>query len=126
MKKQLKDTSVLIIEDEPALNEAYLTILKSEKVKVDSCFNGEEALSKLRNFQPDIILLDLKMPNMGGIEFLKLFSEIKPKRKSKVIIFSNYNKQDEIEDAFSLGATKYILKAWATPQEIIKVIEELV
>ena len=126
MKKQLKDINVLVVEDEVTLNDAYVTILKSNKINVESCFNGKEALEELKKFSPDVILLDLRMPTMGGIEFLTLLSKQKPKNKSKIIIFSNYDKQDEINDAFKLGASKYMLKAWASPTEIIRVIKESV
>ncbi len=126
MDKALKDINVLVVEDEKDLNEAYVAILKSQKIKVESSFNGKEALECLKKFKPDIILLDLRMPTMGGIEFLTKINKLKPKLKSKIIIFSNYDKQDEIKDAFDLGASKYMLKAWASPNELIKVIKETV
>jgi two-component system response regulator YesN len=126
MKKSMKDISVLVIEDEPALNAAYLRILQSEGIVVTASFNGMEALKSLESLDPDVILLDLKMPRMSGLEFLAKFSKLEPKRKSKIIIFSNYDKQAEIDEAFSLGAKKYMLKAWASPKELIKVVKETV
>lgn len=126
MKKVAKDISVLVVEDEPTLNAAYIRILDSSKMQAQASFNGEEALAKLEEMDPDIILLDLKMPKMSGLEFLATFAKMKPQRKAKVIIFSNYDKQAEIEEAFKLGASKYMLKAWASPKELIKVIEETV
>lgn len=126
MKKVAKDISVLVVEDEPTLNAAYIRILESAKLQALASFNGEEALARLEEFDPDIILLDLKMPKMSGLEFLATFAKMKPQRKAKVIIFSNYDKQAEIEEAFKLGASKYMLKAWASPKELIKVIEETV
>lgn len=126
MNKVAKDMSVLVVEDEPTLNAAYIRILESAKMKALSSFNGEEALARLEEIDPDVILLDLKMPKMSGLEFLATFAKMKPQRKAKVIIFSNYDKQAEIKEAFELGATKYMLKAWASPKELIKVIEETV
>jgi len=126
MNQSPKKISVLVVEDELELNKAYVTILTSEKMKVESCLNGEEALEKLKKFTPDVILLDLRMPKMGGIDFLTSFSKLKPQIKSRVIIFTNYDKQDEINEAFSLGASKYMLKAWASPREIVKLIKETV
>lgn len=126
MKKVAKDISVLVVEDEPTLNAAYIRILESGGMYAQSSFNGEEALAKLEEMDPDIILLDLKMPKMSGLEFLATFAKMKDQRKAKVIIFSNYDKQTEIEEAFKLGASKYMLKAWASPKELLKVIQETV
>lgn len=126
MKKEAKDISVLVVEDEPTLNAAYIRILESGHMHPYASFNGEEALAKLNDVKPDIILLDLKMPKMSGLEFLATFAKLQPPCKAKVIIFSNYDKQAEIQEAFKLGASKYMLKAWASPKELLKVIEETV
>lgn len=125
MSKAKSAISVLIVEDEPSLNDAYKRILESEKISVVTAFNGREALDALNKKQPDIILLDLKMPEMDGIEFLQKYSKSKFKGKSKIIIFSNYDEQAEIKDAFDLGATKYMLKAWASPSEVVNVVKEV-
>jgi CheY-like chemotaxis protein len=126
MKKAAKDITVLVVEDEPTLNAAYIHILESGGMEAQASFNGEEALARLEEVDPDVILLDLKMPKMSGLEFLSTFAKMKPQRKAKVIIFSNYDKQAEIEEAFKLGADKYMLKAWASPKELLKVVEEIV
>ncbi len=115
---------VLIIEDEALLNEAYQTILGKEGFELKSAYNGEEALEILLNFTPDIILLDLRMPKMNGIEFLQTYDDER-KAKSKIIVFSNYDVQKEIDEAFALGATRYMLKAWATPKELVRVVNDL-
>jgi CheY-like chemotaxis protein len=125
MKKVAQNISVLVVEDEPTLNAAYMHILESGKMRAQSSFNGEEALAKLEEMDPDVILLDLKMPKMSGLEFLATFAKMRSQRKAKVIIFSNYDKQAEIQEAFKLGADKYMLKAWASPKELLKIIEEV-
>ncbi len=126
MSKTKSTISVLIVEDEPSLNDAYKRILESEKILVTTTFNGKEALAALAKKQPDVILLDLKMPVMDGIEFLQKYSKSKFKDKSKIVIFSNYDEQAEIKDAFALGADKYMLKAWASPSEVVRVVKEVV
>jgi two-component system, response regulator, stage 0 sporulation protein F len=120
-----KDLQVLIIEDEQLLNEAYARVLGAANIALLRAYNGKEALDILRTEKPDIILLDLRMPVMDGIEFLK---KLKPKENlpdSKIIVFSNYDDQHEIDEAFSLGAMHYMLKAWATPDELVKLIREV-
>ncbi|HUB93829.1 MAG TPA: response regulator [Verrucomicrobiae bacterium] len=126
MKQATQPIDVLIVEDDQSLNEAYWRILEAEHYSVERCYNGAEALEKLSKMQPRIILLDLKMPVMGGIEFLTKFSKLEPKHKPKIIIFSNYSQQAEVQDAFDLGATKYLLKAWASPKELVKLVQETI
>ena len=120
-----KDLTVLIIEDEQLLNEAYARVLAAANIALLRAYNGKEALEILENAKPDIILLDLRMPVMDGIEFLQ---KLKPKEtlpETKIIVFSNYDDQREIDEAFSLGAMHYMLKAWATPDELVKLIREV-
>ncbi len=120
-----KDLQVLIIEDEQLLNEAYARVLGAANIALLRAYNGKEALDILKKDKPDIILLDLRMPVMDGIEFLK---KLRPKDNlpaTKIIVFSNYDDQHEIDEAFSLGAMHYMLKAWATPDELIKLIREV-
>jgi len=121
-KKESK--TILIVEDESSLNEAYQVILANAGYDILSAFNGEEALAIVNDVTPDVILLDLRMPVMDGIEFLKNYSA-EDNKKTKVIVFSNYDMQKEIEEAYKLGADKYILKAWASPNELLKLIKDV-
>ena len=116
---------ILVVEDETSLNSAYETLLEKTGFDVRVAFDGQEALKVLENFNPEIILLDLKMPKMDGIGFLKEYKKLKLKKRSKVILFSNYDLQNEIDEAFTLGADKYVLKAWASPKDLLKIIEEI-
>lgn len=124
MSKKLK---VLIIEDELLLNEAYARVLSSAGIDLMRAYDGKEALGLIKNEKamPDIILLDLRMPVMDGIAFLKALNPKDVCPDTKIIVFSNYDDQKEIDEAFNLGAMHYMLKAWATPDELIKMIKEL-
>ena len=117
--------TVMVVEDEALLNDAYTQVLSSTGIKVIRAFNGQEAIDKLKKQTPDIILLDLRMPVVDGISFLK---QLRPKQtlpSTKIVVFSNYDDQQEIDEAFKLGAAHYMLKAWATPDELIKLIDEI-
>lgn len=125
MTKADKSLQVMIVEDEMLLNDAYARVLTVADVSLLRAYNGKEALEILKKEKPNIILLDLRMPVMDGIAFLK---ELKPKQNlpdTKIIVFSNYDDQHEIDEAFSLGAMHYMLKAWATPDELVKLIKEV-
>lgn len=112
---------ILIVEDETLLNEAYETVLKFEGYDVYKAFNGEEALEILKTTTPDLILLDLRMPKMDGLTFL---SELQKQDHPdyKIIVFSNYDVQKDIDSSFDLGATHYVLKAYASPKELVRIV----
>ena len=115
---------ILIVEDEQELNEAYQLILKQAGYDVLTSFDGQEALDKVQQKEPALILLDLRMPRMDGIEFLRK-AELQEKHpKTRVVVFSNYDMQKEIDEAYQLGAERYILKAWASPKELLQVVDE--
>lgn len=116
--------TVLVVEDEKVLNDAYTTILKKEGYNVLSAFDGEEALTVVESNKVHLILLDLRMPKVNGIEFLKAYDLESKDNPPIVIVFSNLDMQAEIDEAFSLGATKYMLKAWASPKELIKLVKD--
>lgn len=121
MKKQ---PNILVIEDDVALNQAYETILKSAGYSVRTAFDGEEALRLAIHEEPDIIFLDLRMPTLDGIGFLKAYQPIANHKNVNIIVFSNYDMQQEIDQAYELGAHRYVLKAWASPKELIKIVED--
>jgi len=121
----MKRKKILVVEDEKVLNSAYQTILEKTGYDVRVAYDGNEALAVLKEYQPDIILLDLKMPNLDGIGFLREYKKQEPTERSKIVLFSNYDLQQEIDEAYNLGADKYVLKAWASPKDLIKLIEEI-
>lgn len=108
---------VLIVEDNETLNEAYKLILSKDGHDVTTAFNGEEGLEKLSEVTPDLILLDMLMPKMDGLEFLRNF-DAKKFSKTTIIILSNLNEDEQVEEARRLGAHRYILKANTSPREL--------
>ena len=116
---------IMIVEDDLTLNEAYKTILEMSEYEVYTAFNGEEALALAELRHPTIIFLDLRMPVMDGIGFLQKY---KPKEKHpdvRIVVFSNYDMQSEVDRAYELGAERYVLKAWASPKELLKIVQDL-
>lgn len=115
---------ILIVEDETVLNDAYGIILRQQKHTVRQVFDGQAALEAVAQKAPDLILLDLRMPKMDGVEFLSNLKPTKNYPKLKIIVFSNYDVQEDIDQAFKLGATRYMLKAWASPKELVRVVND--
>ncbi|CAN5692544.1 hypothetical protein BH23PAT2_BH23PAT2_02130 [soil metagenome] len=117
---------ILIVEDEQTLNEAYKMILEKNGYTVYSAFNGKEALEVTKEIEPDLILLDLLMPSMSGIEFLKAYKPREEHPDVKIVVFSNMDTKDDIDTAHELGADKYMLKAWASPKELVKLARDVI
>lgn len=115
--------NILIVEDEPTLADAYKMILESAGYNVVSAHDGKDALEKSEGFEPDLILLDLRMPVMNGVEFLSAYELEEKHPNVKVVVLSNYDMQKEIDEAYRLGADRYVLKAWASPKEILQLVE---
>ena len=115
-------SNILVVEDDKDLNNAYKIILESENYTVQSAFNGQEALEKLETFEPDLILLDLLMPIMGGLEFLQHYNLQKKHPNVKVLIFTNMENSPEVTEAYNLGAARCIIKSWTAPQNLSRVI----
>jgi two-component system, OmpR family, response regulator VicR len=113
---------ILIVEDEKSLAQAYQTILEKNGYAVQLAYDGEEALELIEKGAVDLILLDINMPKMNGIEMLKQMD--KEVLNNRVIVFSNQDSQADIDEAFRLGAKRYLLKSWASPQDLVKVVEE--
>lgn len=117
-----KSPTILIVEDENALNQAYQIILRQAGYNVVSAYDGEDALHKAAQAKPELILLDLRMPHMDGLNFLRHYNLKQLHPDVKVIVFSNYDIQQDIDEAYDQGADRYILKAWASPKELLKVV----
>jgi two-component system response regulator VicR len=128
--KQIEDWSnkvakIFIVEDDQDLNSAYRLILSKEGHTVDSAFNGDEALEKVSDFNPDLILLDLLMPVKSGVEFLQEYDVVNKHPDVKVLIFTNLEHASEIHEAFRLGANQCIIKAWTAPQGLVKIVNDV-
>jgi len=116
---------ILIVEDDKDLINAYSMILKNAKHEIKESYDGKDALKTLEGFQPDLILLDLLMPVMGGLEFLQNFKKMDNFSKTKVLIFTNMENSPEVNEAYNLGANRCIIKAWTAPQNLTKVVDEV-
>lgn len=117
---------ILVVEDDHDLNRAYCIILRHEGHEVVEAFDGKEALEKLKVFKPDLILLDLLMPVMGGLEFLQQWNDqVNTGSKSaKVLIFTNMENSPEVAEAYKLGAQRCIIKSWTAPHNLARVVSD--
>ncbi len=115
---------ILIIEDDIPLQEAYAFTMQSDGHHVDTASNGREGLDLATANHYDVILLDLQMPIMSGMEFLDEYSK-EHKSATSIILFSNMiDRKVEIE-ATKSGADRCILKSTMTPGDMLDLIKEI-
>lgn len=119
-------TKVLIVEDNDHLNNAYKIILEKNGHQVAVAFDGVEGLAKAEELQPKVILLDLLMPNMDGIAFMKEYDVLNKHKDVKIIILTNLGEEKQVQEAMALGAHRYILKAHASPQQLANIVNHIV
>ena len=101
---------ILLIEDDKFFQKFYSTKLSEQKVEVDVASDGEEGLAKMRDFQPDLVLLDLIMPKVDGFSVLATRAQDENLKKIPVIIFSTLGQEKDVQNAQRLGANGYINK----------------
>lgn len=117
---------MLIVEDEQALRDVYKTLFTFEKFAVYEAANGKEALKQIKKLNPDVILLDILMPVMGGLEFLEKAAVKLNYPNTKVLVLSNLSDSKTLSKICDLGADKYLLKSSASPAELAAAVKELI
>ncbi|HSX24247.1 MAG TPA: response regulator [Candidatus Saccharimonadales bacterium] len=118
--------NILIVEDEKVLRDAYKLTLERDGHSIRLAANGKEALEAATAEQPDIILLDILMPEMNGLEFLEKYDVLRNHPEVKVVVLSNVGQDHEVGKAIDLGAYKYIVKAHASPQDLSALVKHLI
>lgn len=118
---------VLCIEDEFFISELYDRALRKAGYNVTNALNGIDGLELAKTDKYDIILLDLMVPGMTGIEILKILSDPEKTKKihSKIIITTNLVQDDAAREAIEKHADGYIIKADITPKELVAFLEKL-
>jgi DNA-binding response OmpR family regulator len=114
---------LLIVDDEKNIRLTLTQTLESAEMEIDSAVNGEEALQKMESQDFRIILLDLKMPGMDGMEVLKKINETRP--DIRVIIITAHGTIDSAVEAMKLGAVDFIQKPFA-PEEIRSMVKSVI
>ncbi|HEX9153687.1 MAG TPA: response regulator [Candidatus Saccharimonadales bacterium] len=116
---------VAVIEDSPDLQYLYRLKLEREGFEVVTASNGKEGLEVVQKFQPDIILLDLLMPVMGGAEMLTRMRAQPWGSDTRVIILTNISKDEAPQALRFFSVDRYIVKAHHTPAQVINIIYEV-
>ena len=117
---------VLIIEDDKFLRELIAKKLAKDGYEVSEAVDGEEGVKKTKETKPDLILLDLILPEMDGFEVLSKIKGDPAFSSTPVIILSNLGQKEDVEKGLKMGATDYLIKAHFTPGEIVEKIRSII
>ena len=109
---------VLLIEDEESLRNLYTRILSTKNYEVEAAADGEIALSLLRQFRPDVIVLDIVMPHYNGVEILKILKNDGELKSIPVVMLTALSEMRRITECLDMGAIGYITKD-STVEEIV-------
>lgn len=118
---------VLIVEDDQFIREMYAFILTKDGHEVTEASDGAVGLTEAQKGGFDVILLDLMMPQVDGLGFLKGLKDSPPKKKNgPIVVMSNLAYGDAKEKAMALGASDFLVKADLEPAEIRETVRKLV
>lgn len=115
-------SKVAIIEDDQAISQMYRIKFESEGFVVETAENGKLGLELLEKMRPDIVLLDLMMPEMTGDQMLIELRKMEWGKDMKVIILTNMGEQEAPAILKELGVEKFIVKAEMTPRQVAEMV----
>ena len=112
MEQTLTSKKVLLVDDDPLIIRMYQLNFTRDGYEVITAFDGEGAIMSAKRDKPDIILLDLMMPKMNGVETLKILKNDADTKDIPVIILTNLgDSQDDMKKAKEMGALDYLVKS---------------
>lgn len=117
-------TKIAIIEDDPVINQMYRMKFEAEGFDVQMADDGASGIALVKAFHPDIILLDLQMPNMNGTEALGAIRKQDWGANIPVMILTNLGEEEAPEELKQLNVAKYIVKAEMTPKQVVASVLE--
>lgn len=105
---------ILVCDDEENIRESVKLILQDEPYLLAFAANGREVIKKVKKFKPNIIILDIKMPKLSGLDAIEQIKSINP--NAKIIMISGYEQPDVIKEALFRGALDYLPKSFSGQQ----------
>jgi CheY-like chemotaxis protein len=118
-------TKLLITEDDPLMSRMYQKIFTFEGYEVVMAGDGQEGLDKAREVKPTLILLDVMMPKLNGLQVLEKLKADPETKAIPVIMLTNLAGEQDAEAALSKGAIKYIIKSQYEPKQVADMVKEI-
>jgi len=120
-----EDKKILLIEDEAFILDMYKIIFTKEGFIVEAASDGEEGLAKAEGGNYDLVLLDIMLPKMNGLDVLReMRKEGSKAKKTPVFLLTNLGQENIIKQAFKIGAQGYFMKANLLPQQIVSEVRD--
>lgn len=117
---------ILIIDDDPLLVRMYQTKFVNDGYEVEVGDDGDQVVEKILSFQPDLVLLDVMMPHVNGLDALKAVKENPKTKATPVVLLTNVSSAEgDAEKGLELGAVTYLVKAEYTPAEVVSKVKEI-
>lgn len=111
---------ILLVEDEPLLGNLLKQRLEKDGIEVTLARDGEEALARLRDSKPDLILLDIILPKISGFELMETLQADPQFERAPVIVISNLGQESDVARGAALGAIEYFVKAKVSIEELVE------
>lgn len=115
---------IAIVEDDQAISQMYRIKFEADGYEVETAENGKLGLELAEKMRPDVILLDLMMPEMNGDEMLVELRKTPWGKNIKVVILTNMGEQEVPENIKQLGVSAFILKADMTPRQVAELVKK--
>jgi CheY-like chemotaxis protein len=116
---------ILIIENDALTLRLYQIAFKNEGYEVDIAADGEQGLERTRKTKPTLILLDIMMPKMDGIEMLKVLKSDSEFKNIPVVTLTNLSGEEDVKVAISHGVIKHLTKTKYTPKEVVRIVKSI-
>jgi len=122
---ETRNKKILVVEDEPSYQRILKEKLGSEGYEVISAMNGEEGLAQAFKYHPELILLDIRMPKMDGLEMIKMLRYDVWGKTAKVIMLTNISEVEKVQQAIESEVFIYLVKADTKLEYIVDRIKEM-
>lgn len=115
---------IAIIEDDPVISQMYRMKFEADGFEVQLASNGKRGVAMVESFKPDLILLDIQMPELNGTEALTVIRKNDWGKDIPVIVLTNLGEEESPKELKSLGIESYIVKANLTPRQVVQKVKE--
>lgn len=115
---------ILVVEDDQFLRDLYNELLREEGYEVDLASDGEEGLAKMQKGGYDLVLLDIMLPKVDGLEVMRRVNKQKPEKPNgSTVLLTNLGQDSIIKEGFNLGASGYLIKSAMNPDQVLSEVK---